>query len=75
MKNTNLFIGFGLVLIVNAIAFYYLLEENGTIALITGALAGLGLISMLVGFLGKKNKSTNPRIATGRLVFCRYYPF
>ena len=54
MKNTNLFIGFGLVLIVIALAFFYLLEDNGTIELITGALAGLGLVSMLVGFLGRK---------------------
>ena len=56
MKNTNLFIGFGLVLIVIALAFYYLLEDSGRNAMITGALAGLGLVSMLVGFLGRRSK-------------------
>ena len=42
MKNTHLFIGFGLVLMAIALAFYYLLEDTGRNALITGALAGLG---------------------------------
>jgi hypothetical protein len=56
MKNNNLFIGFGLVLMAIALAFYYMLEDTGRNALITGALAGLGLVAVLVGFLGKKNK-------------------
>ena len=56
MKNMNLIIGFGLVLMVIALAFYYLLEDTGRNALISGGLAGLGLVSVLVGFIGRKHK-------------------
>lgn len=56
MKNNNLFIGFGLVLMVIAASFFFLMEGTGKNALITGALAGLGLIISLLGFLGRKNK-------------------
>jgi len=56
LKNYNLFLGFGLVLIVVSLAILLLLEDSGRMWLIAGALAGLGFISALLGFLGKRNK-------------------
>ena len=54
LKNSNLFLGFGLVLITVAILLYYLLEDSGRNALLTGALFGLGLITSLLGLVGKR---------------------
>lgn len=54
MKNSNLFLGFGIVLIVVSIMLYSLLEESGRSSLVSGALFGLGLITSLIGLIGKR---------------------
>ncbi|WP_297798482.1 hypothetical protein [uncultured Eudoraea sp.] len=56
MKNYNLFLGFGLILIAIAAVIYLLLEDSDRNALISGALAGLGFISALMGLIGKRTK-------------------
>lgn len=55
MKNSNLFLGFGLILIAIAAVIYLLLEDTDRNELISGALAGLGFISAILGFIGRRN--------------------